>query len=99
MNISEKELALISESGLSSARISRALDDAGIGDVSLIVSYETESTNKDARDYYESLGKGRAVFIASSTTPTTATSSGSVTGLRCARTTPPGKAYRASQIS
>ena len=64
MSISDNELALVAKSELSSSRIKQALADFGSAMPEISVSYETESTNKDAREYYEKHGDCTAVFIA-----------------------------------
>ena len=64
MSASENELRLLTEIGLDFAKISSALSERGVCDLSLFVSYETESTNKDAKEHYEKQGECPAVFIA-----------------------------------
>ena len=61
MNISEeKRLAAL---GLSPSRMKALLAERGVAwDVQVV--YESESTNKDARAYYERTGEGSAFFIA-----------------------------------
>ena len=64
MSILDKELLRTTETGLSSSVISAVLAEHGAEDLRIFVSYETESTNKDAKEYYEKQGDCTAVFIA-----------------------------------
>lgn len=64
MSISDNELALVGKSGLSPSVIRQALAACSSAVPEIFVSYETESTNKDAKEYYEKQGDCTAVFIA-----------------------------------
>lgn len=64
MSILDKEILRTTESGLSASVISGALDDSCTENLHIFVSCETESTNKDAKEYYEKNGDCTAVFIA-----------------------------------
>ena len=63
MRFYEDEALLLSELGLSAERINGELQRRGVN-MSLSVSYETQSTSLDARRYYEETGRSGALFVA-----------------------------------
>jgi BirA family biotin operon repressor/biotin-[acetyl-CoA-carboxylase] ligase len=61
--MNEREQRLLTESGLSAALISAELERRCLGFAKINLTYESESTNRDAKEYYAEQGDS-AVFIA-----------------------------------